>query len=237
MRRGGSEEALLSAEAEGRQKPWLKPVVFVAAFSPLLWLAARALRGDLGVDPLTEVLNRLGLYALALLFCSLSCTPLQILFGWDWPLRLRRMLGLFGFAYTCLHLSTYLAIDQFFDFAAIGKDLARRRFIIVGFAAWCALIPLAITSTQKWVRRLGYRRWKRLHRLAYLAAVLGGVHFVWSKTAPLQLLLFGAWLALLVGARLVGWARATQKRAGAFPARQSRRSSSPLPTDGVRTVL
>ncbi|HYV66900.1 MAG TPA: protein-methionine-sulfoxide reductase heme-binding subunit MsrQ [Myxococcales bacterium] len=202
--------------AEDQYKPWLKPLVFLAALSPLLWLAGRALRQDLGADPLAVVLNRLGLYALVLVFCSLSCTPLQIVFGWNWPLRVRRMLGLFAFAYACLHLSTYLAIDQFFDFAAIGKDFAKRRFILVGLAAWCALVPLAVTSTQKWIRRLGYARWKRLHRLAYLAAVLGAVHFVWRlKTALPQLVLLGTLLVLLLGARVVGWTRAAQKRSGA----------------------
>jgi methionine sulfoxide reductase heme-binding subunit len=183
---------------------WLKPVAFVAALGPLVWLAGRAVRGDLGADPVAEVLNRLGLYALVLLLCSLACTPLQILFGWKWPLRLRRMLGLFAFFYACLHLSTYVGVDQFFDFRAIGKDIAKRRFITVGFAAWCSLLPLAVTSTQGWVKRLGFRRWKRLHRLAYLAAALGVVHFVWRfKTALLEPLVAAAVLVVLLGVRLV----------------------------------
>jgi sulfoxide reductase heme-binding subunit YedZ len=183
---------------------WLKPVAFVAALCPLLWLAGRAARGDLGADPIAEVLNRLGLYALVLLLCSLACTPLQIVLGWKWPLRLRRMLGLFAFFYASLHLSTYVGVDQFFDFASIGKDIAKRRFITVGFAAWCSLLPLAITSTKGWVKRLGFRRWKRLHRLAYLAAGLGVVHFVWRfKTAPLEPLIAAAVLAALLALRLV----------------------------------
>jgi methionine sulfoxide reductase heme-binding subunit len=169
-----------------------------------LWLAGRVVRGDLGADPVAEVLNRLGLYALVLLLCSLGCTPLQILFGWKWPLLLRRMLGLFAFFYACLHLSTYVGVDQFFDFASIGKDIAKRRFITVGFAAWCSLLPLAVTSTQGWVKRLGFRRWKRLHRLAYVAAALAVVHFVWRfKTALVEPLIAAAVLALLLGVRLV----------------------------------
>jgi sulfoxide reductase heme-binding subunit YedZ len=182
----------------------VKPLVFVAALSPLLWLAGRAVRGTLGPDPVAEVLNRLGLYALVLLLCSLACTPLQLLLGWKWPLRVRRMLGLFAFFYATVHLSTYLGIDQGLDVASIGKDIVKRRFVTVGFAAWCCLLPLALTSTQGWVKRLGYRRWKMLHRLAYLAGSLAIVHFVWRfKTALLEPLLAGATLFVLLAIRLV----------------------------------
>jgi sulfoxide reductase heme-binding subunit YedZ len=187
------------------RKPWLKPLVFAGAAAPLLWLASRALRGALGPDPVAEVLNRLGLYAISLLFCSLACTPLQIVLGWNWPLRVRRMLGLFAFFYASLHLSTYVFVDQGLDLGSIGKDIAKRRFVTVGFAAWCALLPLAITSTSGWVRRLGFRRWKALHRLAYVAAVLGCIHFIWRfKTAPLQPVLFAALLAVLLVVRIAG---------------------------------
>ena len=195
------------------RQPWLKPLVFAAALSPLLWLTSRAVRGTLGPDPVAEVLNRLGLYAICLLFCSLACTPLQLVLGWTWPLRVRRMLGLFAFFYACLHLSTYLFVDQGLDFAGIGKDIAKRRFVTAGFAAWCTLVPLAITSTQAWVRRLGYRRWKSLHRLVYVAGGLACVHFIWRfKTALLQPVLFTAVLALLLGIRLAARARSPARR-------------------------
>jgi methionine sulfoxide reductase heme-binding subunit len=195
------------------RQPWLKPLVFAAALSPLLWLASRGLRGTLGPDPVAEVLNRLGLYAICLLFCSLACTPLQLVFGWKWPLRVRRMLGLFAFFYACLHFSTYLFVDQGLDFGGIAKDISKRRFVTVGFAAWCSLVPLAITSTQAWVRRLGYRRWKALHRLVYLAGALACVHFIWRfKTALLQPVLFTAVLALLLGIRLAARARPAARR-------------------------
>jgi methionine sulfoxide reductase heme-binding subunit len=195
------------------RQPWLKPVVFFAALSPLLWLSSRALRGTLGPDPVAEVLNRLGLYTICLLFASLACTPLQIALGWTWPLRVRRMLGLFAFFYASLHLSTYVFIDQGLDLRGIGKDIAKRRFVTVGFAAWCSLIPLAITSTQGWVKRLGYRRWKSLHRLAYLAAALGCVHFLWRfKTALLQPVLFTAVLLVLLGVRVASRVRAPARR-------------------------
>jgi sulfoxide reductase heme-binding subunit YedZ len=195
------------------KQPWLKPLVFAAALSPLLWLVSRAVRGTLGPDPVAEVLNRLGLYAITLLFCSLACTPLQIVLGWSWPLRVRRMLGLFAFFYACLHLSTYVFLDQGFDFTGIGKDIAKRRFVTVGFAAWCALVPLAVTSTQAWVKRLGFRRWKSLHRLAYLAGALACVHFIWRfKTALLQPALFTAVLVLLLAIRVAARVRAPSRR-------------------------
>ena len=195
------------------RQPWLKPVVFFAALSPLLWLGSRALRGTLGPDPVAEILNRLGLYAICLLFASLACTPLQVLLGWTWPLRVRRMLGLFAFFYACLHLSTYVFIDQGLDVRGIGKDVAKRRFVTIGFAAWCSLIPLAITSTQGWVKRLGYRRWKSLHRLAYLAAALASVHFLWRfKTALLQPVLFTAVLLVLLGVRVASRWRSPARR-------------------------
>jgi sulfoxide reductase heme-binding subunit YedZ len=195
------------------RQPWLKPLVFAAALSPLLWLASRAVRGTLGPDPVAEVLNRLGLYAISLLFCSLACTPLQIVLGWSWPLRVRRMLGLFAFFYASLHLSTYLFVDQGLDFRGIAKDVAKRRFVTVGFAAWCTLVPLAITSTQAWLKRLGFRHWKSLHRLAYLAGGLACVHFIWRfKTALLQPLLFTAVLALLLGVRVTARLRSAPRK-------------------------
>jgi len=193
----------------------LKPLVFLGAASPLLWLASRAVRGTLGPDPVAEILNRLGLYALVLLLCSLACTPLQLVLGWKWPLRVRRMLGLFAFFYASLHLTTYVAVDQGLDVASIGKDIVKRRFVTVGFAAWCCLFPLAVTSTQGWVKRLGFRRWKALHRLAYLAAVLAIFHFVWRfKTALLEPLIAGATLFVLLAIRLIA-RRSSSPRLGA----------------------
>ena len=193
----------------------LKPLVFLAAASPLLWLAGRALRGALGPDPVAEVLNRLGLYTLVLLLCSLACTPLQLVLRWKWPLRVRRMLGLFAFFYASLHLTTYVAVDQGLDLASIGKDIVKRRFVTVGFAAWCCLFPLAVTSTQGWVKRLGFRRWKALHRLVYLAGVLAIFHFVWRfKTALLEPVIAGATLFVLLAIRLIA-RRATAPRLGA----------------------
>lgn len=114
-----------------------------------------------------------------MLTITLAATPLRRLSGWNWPIRLRRMLGLFAFGYGCLHLSTYLVLDQFFDWDAIVEDIVKRPYITVGFAAFVSMIPLAITSTDNMLRRLGGKNWLRLHRLAYLCAVGGVVHYWW----------------------------------------------------------
>jgi sulfoxide reductase heme-binding subunit YedZ len=158
--------------------PWLKPALLVGALTPLVVMIARGLGGDLGANPIGEALNQLGLLALIFLVAALVCTPLKLVFGWTWPMRIRRMLGLLAFFYAALHVSTYTGLDQFFDWAAIYADVTKRKFIFVGFAAFVLLIPLAITSTNGAVKRLGFVRWKRLHRLAYVAPVLVVVHFI-----------------------------------------------------------
>ena len=157
-------------------------------------------------------MNRLGFWTLTLLLATLAPTPIQIVTGWKWPLRLRRMLGLEAFLYVCLHFAVYLGVDQFFDWSAIGKDIVKRQFITVGFAAFVLLIPLAITSTDGMVRRLGFVRWKRLHRLIYVAAVLGVVHFVWRVKSDLRQPLIFAGVA-------GGAARHSFAALGAFAAR------------------
>jgi sulfoxide reductase heme-binding subunit YedZ len=139
---------------------------------------------------------------------ALVPTPLQALFGWTWPAPLRRMLGLFAFFYGFLHLATYVGVDQFFDWKAIGADIAKRKFITIGMLAFALLVPLALTSTNAAVRRLGYVRWKKLHRLVYLAALCGVVHFVWRVKADLrEPLIFALVLALLLGVRAAVWLR------------------------------
>jgi len=134
---------------------------------------------------------------------ALACTPMKTLLGWTWPVRLRRMLGLFGFCYASLHLTTYAVLDQVLDWHAILQDLTKRRFIYVGFAAFVLLVPLAITSTNASVRRLGFARWKRLHRLAYVAPVLGVVHFTWRvKKDVSEPVAYGVVLAALLLVRV-----------------------------------
>ena len=193
----------------GRPLPWLKPGVFVGSLAPLAAITLRAARGELGANPVAEALNQLGLVALVFVVAALLCTPLKTMFGWTWPMRLRRMLGLFGFFYALLHVATYTGLDQGFDWRAIWADVTKRKFIFVGFAAFVLLIPLAITSTNGSVKRLGYARWKRLHRLAYVAPILAVIHFVWRvKRDVSEPAMYAVVLAALIGVRIAVWARA-----------------------------
>jgi len=204
-----------------------KLAIGVLALVPAARIGFLALNGDLGANPIAEAMNRLGFWTLTLLLATLSPTPIQIVTGWKWPLRLRRMLGLTAFLYVCLHFAIYLGVDQFFDWVAIGKDIVKRKFITVGFAALLLLIPLAITSTDGMVRRLGFARWKRLHRLIYVAAVLGVVHYVWRVKSDLrQPLIFAAVLAVLLAIRATRAVRPSRPSRTA-PAAANRTSRSP----------
>jgi methionine sulfoxide reductase heme-binding subunit len=186
----------------------LKPAAFAASCVPLAKLAVDAASGGLGANPIAEVMNRLGFWTLTFLALSLAPTPAKDLLGVSWPIRIRRMLGLFAFAYGTLHFAWYLGVDKFFDLAEIGKDIVKRKFITVGFSALLLLVPLAVTSTDRAVRRMGFRRWKRLHRLVYAAALLGVIHFVWRVKADLRKpVIFAAAVGLLLLARLAPAAR------------------------------
>ena len=185
------------------RQPWLKPAILTGALIPLAAIVIQAQRGTLSANPIAEALNRLGLLALIFLILALAMTPLRVLFGWTWPLRIRRMLGLLAFFYAALHFTTYLVLDQGFAFRAVFQDVLKRRFIFVGFAAFVLLIPLAITSTNAMVRRLGFRAWQRLHRLAYVATILGVIHFVWRvKKDVTEPAIYGAILGLLFAVRI-----------------------------------
>ncbi len=186
------------------RRRWLKPLTFAACCLPATKIALDGVTDRLSANPIEEVMNRLGFWTLTLLLVSLAATPLKTLFGWTAQMRVRRMLGLFAFSYASLHFLTYLALDQVFAISDIGEDIVERKFITVGFAAFLVLIPLAATSNDRAVKRLGFRRWKRLHRLVYLAAVLGVVHFVWRVKADyLVPALFAVTLAVLLLARIV----------------------------------
>lgn len=194
--------------------PWLRPGVFVGALVPLAGLAFQATRGTLGADPVATALNRLGLLALIFLVASLACTPAKTLLGWTWPIRLRRMLGLLAFFYACLHFTTYVAVDQRFDWPVLWADVTKRKFMVVGFGAFLLLLPLALTSTDASVRRLGYRRWKALHRLVYLAAVLAVVHFLWRVKLDIrEPLIYALVLGALFLARVVDAVRTRRTKA------------------------
>ena len=203
----------MAAPERNKPSPWVPRAAFALACVPLALLAARAILGRLGANPIAEVLNALGLATLHLVLASLACTPLQIVFGWKWPLRLRRMLGLFAFFYGCAHFLTYSVLDQGLAVGEIWKDVVKRKFITIGMATLLVLLPLAVTSTNKWMRRLGFKRWKMLHRLVYLAGVLAIVHFVWRVKKDLtEPLVYGAILAVLLGVRVVSASRAAVNR-------------------------
>jgi sulfoxide reductase heme-binding subunit YedZ len=155
---------------------WLVPAVVTGALVPFASIGWRLYRHRLGANPIATALNQVGLLALIFMISSLSCTPLKIAFGWTWPLRVRRTLGLCAFFTALTHFSIYW-LDQNFALQSVLKDIVKRPFIAVGFAALVLLVPLALTSTKRSVARLGFARWQSLHRLAYAIGVLGVTHF------------------------------------------------------------
>jgi sulfoxide reductase heme-binding subunit YedZ len=200
--------------------PWLKPAVFVGSLMPLVSLLIRGAQGRLSANPVAYVLNQLGLLTLIFLIATLSLTPLRKLSGWTWPIRIRRMLGLFTFFFASLHFTTYVAIDQRFAWHAILADILKRKFIFVGFSAFLLLIPLALTSTNASVRRLGAARWQRLHRLVYVASTLGVIHFWWRvKKDHREPMIYGVVLAFLLAFRVVSAVRARAAKRAAVASR------------------
>ncbi|MDX2221245.1 MAG: protein-methionine-sulfoxide reductase heme-binding subunit MsrQ [Rhodospirillaceae bacterium] len=173
-----------SAPSLGRR--WLKPAVFAAALSPLIWLIALAATGGLGANPIEATTRYLGDWALRMLLIALAVTPLRLLTGLTELARLRRTLGLFAFFYVCLHALSYVGLDQFFDWPAIWADIVKRVYITIGMAATATLLPLALTSTNGMVKRLGARTWRRLHRAVYAAGVLGVLHYFFMIKAGYQ---------------------------------------------------
>ncbi|HXV08332.1 MAG TPA: protein-methionine-sulfoxide reductase heme-binding subunit MsrQ [Burkholderiales bacterium] len=187
---------------------WIKATVFAACLIPLALLTWRGVSGGLGANPIEYITHSTGWWTLTFLLITLLVTPLRRLTGLNWLLRLRRMLGLFAFFHVCLHFTTYIWLDQFFDWMSIVKDIAKRPFITVGFSAFLLLIPLAATSTNGMVKRLGAQRWQLLHRLVYAIAILGVVHYWWLvKKDITEPVIFAVLLAILLGARLVWRAR------------------------------
>ena len=182
---------------------WTKVVVFLLCLMPLASLGWRALHNDLSANPIEVITHATGEWTLRFLLITLAITPLRKILRLPDLIRFRRMLGLFAFFYACLHFTTYICLDKFFDLAEMWKDVAKRRYITVGFAAFLLLIPLAITSTTGWIRRLGGRRWQQLHRFIYISAICGVIHYYWLvKSAVLRPLTYGAILAVLLLWRL-----------------------------------
>jgi len=188
-----------------------KPILFVVCLLPLAWLAAGAFNiagVDLGADPVARVLHQLGQWGLRFIIITLCITPLRVLLGWPWLVLLRRMLGLFAFTYVLLHFLTWLILDQGFlldpgfTWHSIVKDITKRPFITIGFAALLLLIPLAMTSTNGMMRRLG-KRWQQLHRLIYVIAILGVWHYYWQvKKDVREPLIYAAIVLVLLGWRV-----------------------------------
>jgi sulfoxide reductase heme-binding subunit YedZ len=187
----------------GRTAPLLKPAIFALCLLPLAWLVWQAFFGYLGVNPI-ETMNRyLGDWALRFLLIALAVTPVRKVTGWAPLARLRRMLGLFAFLYVCLHLGSYIGLDLFFDWQALAKDIVKRRYITFGMLGFVLLVPLAVTSTNAMIKRLGGRRWRMLHMLVYPVGCLGVVHYWMMVKADIrQPMLYAAILAVLLGYRL-----------------------------------
>lgn len=190
-----------------RRRDLLKPVVFLLSLTPLAWLVWQAFFGYLGVNPIETVNRYLGDWAIRFLLIALAVTPVRKVSGWTRIARLRRMLGLFAFFYACLHVTSYIGLDLFFDWQTLWKDVLKRRYITVGMATFLILLPLAVTSTNAMIRRLGARRWQALHRLVYIAGPLAVVHFWWMvKADKSEPMLYAAVVGVLLGYRvLVAW--------------------------------
>jgi sulfoxide reductase heme-binding subunit YedZ len=185
----------------------VKPFVFLLCLVPFGLLVWGALTANLGANPVERITHTTGDWILRFLLITLSITPLRVLTGWNWLIRFRRMMGLFAFFYGILHLTIYCLSIQAFNWAAIAKDITERPYITVGFLSFVLMIPLAITSTKKWITRLGGKRWQQLHRLIYVSAIGGVLHYLWlvklDITNPVRygivlavLLLFRVWTAV-----------------------------------------
>lgn len=176
-----------------------KALVFLACLAPLGLLLWQGWRQELGANPIERITHATGDWTLRFLLLTLAVTPARRLLKAPGLIRYRRMLGLFAFFYGMLHLATYLWLDKFFDLAEILKDVGKRRFLTAGMLAFALLIPLAVTSTAGWIRRLGGRNWQRLHRLVYLSAALGVIHYWWLVKSDIRApAAYGAALAALL---------------------------------------
>lgn len=205
-----------------RQLTLIKATLFALALLPLARMAWLTVSGQL-VEPLEFITRGSGDWVLYFLCITLALTPLRRLSGWNWLIKLRRMAGLYAFFYACLHFLAFLWFDHFFDLAEMFRDVLKRPFIAVGFSAFLLLIPLAVTSTSGMQRRLGGKRWQRLHRLIYLIAPLGILHFWWMKAGKndfAEPIVFALVVALLLGLRLA-WRRPKPKPARVSAAKQA----------------
>jgi len=184
----------------------LKAALFLASLIPFIRLIWYGYSSQLGANPIEFITRSLGTWTLVFILITLTITPLRKLSGWSWLIKLRRMAGLFAFFYALLHFITYIWLDQFFDLNSIYKDVIKRPFITIGFTAFILLIPLALTSTNAMMKKLGGKRWQLLHRFIYLTAIFAVVHYWWLvKKDITQPLIYAAILAILLGYRV--WIR------------------------------
>lgn len=185
---------------------WFKVALFVLCLVPLARLGWKGYSGGLGANPIEFITHSTGDWTLIFLCVTLSITPLRQVTRQYWLIRFRRMFGLYAFFYGSLHFTTYFWLDKFFDFHEIVKDVGKRPFITLGFTAFVLMIPLAITSTKGWIRRLGGKKWNLLHRLIYFSAIAGVIHYYWlvkaDTTKPRE---YAIVVGMLLGYRLVRW--------------------------------
>ena len=202
----------------------IKPVLYVAALLPLAWLLFALFSGIVMGDQVKFMQHVTGDTVLTCLLLTLAITPLRRLTGWNEIIRVRRLIGLTAFWYACLHLTTYIVFDQDFSLVEISQDIVKHPWVLVGFTAFLCLVPLAITSTNGWIRRLGGKRWNRLHRLVYLAAVAGVLHYLWLVKKDIHYpLWYGLVLTLLLASR-IWWAA---DRARSRPVARAREEAKP----------
>jgi sulfoxide reductase heme-binding subunit YedZ len=209
-----------------RARVVLKSAVWIACLLPLAFALYWAWTDNLTANPIKFVTEHLGDWTLRILLASLALTPLRLLFGIGWQMTLRRLLGLFAFFYVTLHFSVWIVLDHFFDWRGMGADIVKRPYITVGVTAFTLLMPLAATSTTGMIKRLGGATWRRLHRLVYVAAVLGVLHYIWlAKKVLLAPWVYAGVLALLLGIRVWEAAR-----------KYARRRHGPTPRTGPAVV-
>lgn len=189
------------------QQEWIervvKPALFMVCLIPLALITWDAFNNQLGANPIEKIMRRTGDWTLRFLFITLTITPARQLLNMPWLIKLRRMLGLFAFFYALLHFTNYIWLDQFFDADEIIKDVIKRKYITIGFACFLMLIPLAITSTNNMVKRLGGKRWQKLHKSVYVISIGGVIHYLWLVKKDLgEPLIYAALLAILLGYRI-----------------------------------
>ena len=226
----GGPFAVVPAALPPRVFAAVRAALFVLTLAPFAELIRLGATGGLGANPVEFVLRWLGTWTLVALLATLSITPLRWMTGWAWLIRLRRMLGLYAFFYGTLHVTSYVWIDHFFNWSEIAGDIAKRPYLTFGFVAYVLMVPLAITSTNAMVRRLGGRNWQRLHRTVYLVAVLGVLHYWYHKLAKNDLetpTIYALALGALLGVRLLRWAGRRGATLPVSPSRRQGRRDSP----------